>query len=117
MRRHWGLAWSGVEKGPARGWWAGPWCSCWRGGAQSVAVVSAMAVRAEDSSMIDFLVVKPARSAAMARLLIARGMPRAWPWIAVMASSLNRVSLPRPAWATWYSMYFFVSVAAGAGVG
>src|SRR5262249_43853090 len=53
------------------------WCSGCRAGAQSVAVVSAMAVRADDSSMMDLLVVKLARSAAMARLLIALGMPRA----------------------------------------
>src|SRR6266545_898472 len=117
MSRRSGWAWCGVEKRPRPGSGAGPGCSGWGGGAQSVAVASAMAVRADDSSIIDFLVVKPARSAAVERLLIARGMPRAWPWIAVIASSLNRVSLPRPAWATWYSMYFFVSVAAGAGVG
>jgi hypothetical protein len=47
----------GVLKSPAGRVPGGAWCSCCRGGAQSVATVSLIAVLAEDSSTIVLLVL------------------------------------------------------------
>src|SRR6266568_4852117 len=60
-------------------------------GAQGVAVTSVMAAQA---AMSDW----------MQRLLTVRGRPRLVSWIRVIASSENRVSLPRPARARWWLM-------------
>jgi len=84
-----------ADGGPA-GWvLAGPWCACWRGGGQSV-VTSVTAARALCSSTMDLRPAQAAIRAWVARLLTARGRPRAASWIRVAASSLNSGS-DRPA--------------------
>ena len=81
----------GQSDGPA-GWvLAGPWCACWRGGGQSV-VTSVTAARALCSSTMFLRPAMAATRAWVARLLTARGRPRAASWIRVTASSLNRGS-------------------------
>src|SRR6266700_5281368 len=75
---------------------AGFWWPGWRGGGQSVAVSSAIAVRAADSSAMVLPAVQAASSGLTASRLMARGMPRAWVGMARTASSLNKVS-DRPA--------------------
>jgi hypothetical protein len=59
-------------------------------------VTSVIAVRAADSSTMPLLAANAAISAAIARLLTARGSPREVWWIRAIASSENRVSV-RPA--------------------
>ncbi len=96
-----------------RGWW---WTRRRRGG-QSVAVASSLiAVRAEDSSAMVLPAAHAASSAVTASLLMARGRPRAWPWIARTASSLKRVS-DRPACCRWARMYPPASLRLSAGAG
>ena len=100
--------------GPA-GWvLAGPWCACWRGGGQSV-VISVMAARALCWSTMDLRAAIAATRAWVARLLTARGRPRAASWISVTASSLNRGS-ERPASLRWWVMYPAVCSAVMAGM-
>ena len=84
-----------AQFGPASWVLAGPWCAWWRGGGQSV-VISVMAARALCSSTMFLRAAQAATRAWVARLLTARGRPRAASWMRVMASSLNRVS-DRPA--------------------
>ena len=70
----------GAGDGPA-GWvLAGPWCACWRGGGQSV-VTSVTAARALCSSTMFLRPAMAATRAWVARLLTARGRPRAASWI------------------------------------
>ena len=89
--------------GPA-GWvLAGPWCACWRGGGQSV-VISVTAARALCSSTMFLRPAQAATRAWVARLLTARGRPRAASWMSATASSLNRGS-ERPASLRWWVMY------------
>jgi integrase/recombinase XerD len=100
--------------GPA-GWvLAGPWCACWRGGGQS-AVISVTAARALCSSAMDLRPAMAAIRAWVARLLTARGRPRAASWIKVTASSLNSGS-DRPASLRWWVMYPPVCSAVMAGM-
>ena len=70
----------GVWKAPP-GWVLGGagWTRCRGGGQSGGAVSSAMAVRAEDSSTMEFPAEQAASRAVMASRLIARGRPRAWP--------------------------------------
>jgi hypothetical protein len=67
------------------------------GGAQGVAVTSVMAERAAAWSAMACPAAQAAISEATHRLLTVRGRPLLVSWIRVIASSLNRVSLPRPA--------------------
>jgi hypothetical protein len=92
-----------AEDGPAGRVLAGPWCAWWRGGGQSV-VTSVMAARALCSSTIGLRSAQAATGAWVARLLTARGRPRAASWIKVSASSLNSGS-ERPASLRWWVMY------------
>ena len=66
----------------------GPWCAWWRGGGQSV-VISVTAARALCSSTMFLRAAQAATRAWVARLLTARGRPRAASWISATASSLN----------------------------
>ena len=92
----------GAVDGPA-GWvLAGPWCACWRRGGQSV-VTSVTAARALCSSTRFLRPAMAATRAWVARLLTARGRPRAASWMSAAASSLNRGSA-RPASLRWWVM-------------
>jgi integrase len=104
----------GEVDGPA-GWvLAGPWCACWRGAGQSV-VTSVTAARALCSSTMFLRPAMAATRAWVARLLTARGRPRAASWIKVVASLLNRGSA-RPASLRWWVMYPAVCSAVMAGM-
>ena len=58
----------------------GAWCSWCRRGARSAEMTLLMAARAADWPAM-FAVAWVAISVAMARLLVARGLPRAASWI------------------------------------
>jgi hypothetical protein len=78
MRATLWLRMSGVREAPP-GWVPGGagWTRCRRGGQSVVAVSSAMAVRADDSSTIVLPAEQAASRAVTASRLIARGRPRA----------------------------------------
>lgn len=73
--------------GPAGRLPGGAWYSPCRRGAHSAEITSLTAARAADWSTIFLPVTQVAMSAAMARLLTARGLPRAASWTWLTASN------------------------------